>query len=102
MEPWAFHINLGYKRNENKLDQREDIWHASIAGEWKVLRELKLVANIGAERNPEESSQTNPAFLLGGFIYSLHKNLDISAGIKGGLNEAETDYSFLGALTFRF
>ena len=31
IDPWAFHLNLGYKRNENSVDEREDIWHASLA-----------------------------------------------------------------------
>ncbi|HUN55298.1 MAG TPA: transporter [Smithella sp.] len=29
--PWAFHGNLGYIRNENTIDERKDIWHASFA-----------------------------------------------------------------------
>lgn len=33
--PWALHLNLGYARNENRVDERRDIWHASLAGEGK-------------------------------------------------------------------
>ncbi len=101
-EFWTVHANLGYKRNENNLDQREDIWHASVAGEWKVVKDLRIVANIGAERNPDKTSRTNPAFALGGFIYALSKDIDISIGLKGGLNEAEMDYTVLGGITLRF
>jgi hypothetical protein len=101
-EFWTVHANLGYKRNENNLDQREDIWHASIAGEWKVVKDFRVVANIGAERNPDKASQTNPAFALGGFIYALSKDIDISIGLKGGLNKAEMDYTALGGITLRF
>ena len=102
MTPWAFHLNLGYKRNKNRLDQEEDIWHASLAGELKVIQGLKLVANIGTERNTDKSSQTNPTFILGGFIYSLKENLDVDLGVKVGLNETEKDYSFLGGIALRF
>ncbi len=102
INPWAFHLNLGYKRNENKLEQREDIWHASLAGEVKVMQNLKFVANIGAERNTDKASQTNPAFILGGFIYSLRENLDIDIGVKAGLNETEKDYTYLGGTALRF
>ena len=42
ISPWAFHLNLGYKKNENQLEQREDIWHASLAGEYKVIQELEI------------------------------------------------------------
>jgi hypothetical protein len=102
MDPWAFHLNLGYKRNENTVDEREDIWHASLAGEFKIMKKVKLVANIGAERNTDKSSDTNPAFILGGFIYSIRENMDIDFGIKGGLNKAEADITYLAGMALRF
>jgi len=102
IDPWAFHLNLGYKRNENAIDEREDIWHASLAGEYKVMKNLKLVANIGAERNTDKSSDTNPAFILGGFIYSMRENMDIDFGVKGGLNKAEADITYLAGIALRF
>jgi len=102
MNPLAFHFNLGYKRNENQLEQREDIWHASIAGEYKVIQNLKLVSDIGAERNPDPSSNNNPTFILGGFIYSVKENLDIDFGVKIGLNHTEQDVVYLGGIAIRF
>jgi hypothetical protein len=102
IDPWAFHLSLGYKRNENTVDEREDIWHASLAGEYKVIKNLKLVANIGAERNTDKSSDTNPAYILGGFIYSIRENMDIDFGVKGGLNKAEADITYLAGMALRF
>lgn len=107
IEPWAFHLNLGYTRNEYKLqedkdDNRKDIWHASLAGEVEVVKNLKAVANIGVERNPDEASSTHPAFILGGLIYSLSENFDMDFGIKRGLNKPETDYSILAGIAWRF
>lgn len=102
MEPFTIHVNLGYKRNENCLDERKDIWHASIAGEWKVVEHLKLVANTGIETNPDRGSNTDPAFLLGGVVYSVNEDLDLDAGVKFGLNDVETDYTILAGLTYRF
>lgn len=102
IDPWAFHLNLGYKRNENTLDEREDIWHASLAGEYKIMKNLKLVANIGAERNTDKSSDTDPAFILGGFVYSIRENMDIDFGVKGGLNKAEADITYLAGMALRF
>lgn len=102
MRPWAFHLNLGYKRNENKINETKDLWHASLAGEVEVIKNLKAVANIGVERNPEEESTTHPAFILGGFIYSFMEQLDVDLGIKAGLNKAEKDYILLVGLTYRF
>lgn len=107
IEPWAFHLNLGYTYNEYKLDEdreanRKDIWHVSLASEVEVVKDLKVVANIGMERNPDKTSNARPAFILGGLIYSVTDNLDIDIGIKGGLNKPETDFTILAGMTVRF
>lgn len=102
IEPWAFHLNLGYIRNENKLDERKDIWHASLAGEVEALKNLKVVGNIGIERNTDKTSNKHPAFILGGIIYSITENFDIDFGIKRGLNKPETNWSILAGIAWRF
>lgn len=102
IEPIAIHMNLGYQRNENCFDERNDIWHASIAAEWEAVENLKLVANTGIETNPDKESHTDPAFLLGGVVYSVNEELDLDAGVKFGLNKVETDYTLLAGITYRF
>lgn len=107
MAPWAFHLNLGYIRNEYKLPadenaNRKDLWRVSLASQADVVKGLKAVANIGMERNPDKTSDTYPAFILGGLIYSITESLDIDAGIKVGLNKTETDISYLAGITLRF
>ncbi|MBZ0158039.1 MAG: transporter [Alphaproteobacteria bacterium] len=101
MKPWAVHVNAGYLRNENKVEERKDLWHASLAAEVAVLKDLRAVANIGVERNPDPALSTAPAFILGGLIYSLSENIDLDAGIKGGLNRPEADYAVLAGITVR-
>lgn len=102
MKPWAFHFNLGYIRNENKLEERVDLWHISLATWVEVVKSFKLVANIGLEENREKSKDETPAFLLGGIIYSWTENFDLDFGLKIGLNKAETDFSVLAGLAWRF
>jgi hypothetical protein len=102
LKPWAFHLNLGYIRNENRGGDEKNLWHASLAGELEVIKDLKAVANIGIERNPEPGSNVHPAFILGGFIYSLSEHVDVDLGIKAGLTKPEVDYAVLGGLTFKF
>ncbi len=102
IEPWAFHLNLGYIRNENKAEERKNLWHASFAGTVEVAKDLKLAGNIGIEKNTDRTVETDPAFILGGVIYSITENLDIDFGIKGGLNKPETDYSLLAGIAWRF
>lgn len=101
-EPLALHLNLGYIRNENKFDDRKNLWHISLASEIELAKELKLVANIGMERNPDRESNTHPAFILGGIIYTVAEKVDIDFGVKAGLNKAEVDYALLAGLTYRF
>jgi hypothetical protein len=102
IETRAFHINLAYIRNENKADERKDIWHASVAATVDVMKDLKLVGDFGGETNPDRSSNTPPIYILGGFIYSPSENFDIGLGIKGGLTNSETDIAVRGGITFRF
>ena len=102
LKPWAFHLNLGYIGNENKLDQRVSLWHASVAAEVEVAKGLKLVANTGIQRNSDRDSHTDPAFVLGGLVYSITENIDIDAGYKHGLTKPEVDNNVLAGMTFRF
>ncbi|MBI5212107.1 MAG: transporter [Nitrospirae bacterium] len=105
-KPWALHLNLGYTHNEYKLQtdknaKRNNIWHTSLAAEVEIMNDLKVVGNIGMERNPDRTSNTHPAFILVGLIYSIFENVAVDFGIKGGLNKPETDLTFLAGITFR-
>ncbi len=102
LSPWALHVNLGYIRNENKVDEQKNIWHASLAANWEALKNLKLVANIAIERNPDKNEKNDPAFLIGGLIYSLAENIDLDCGVKYGLNSLETDWSLMTGIAIRF
>ncbi len=102
VEPFAFHANLGYIRNENDADEREDIWHASLAATCEVVKDLSLVANVGIERNLDDTADNDPVFFVGGIIYSVTENFDVDLGVKVGLNNPETDISALAGLAFRF
>ncbi len=102
VNPWAFHFNLAYIRNNNTGEDRKNIWHASLASTVEVLKNLKLVGDIGVETNPEKSSDTPPAYILGGLIYSVSENFDIGLGLKGGLTKPETDIAVRGGITWRF
>jgi predicted porin len=99
---WAFHANLGYIRNENDADEQKDIWHASLAATWEVIKNLKLAADVGVERNTDKDANDDPAYIIGGVIYSINENFDIDLGVKGGLSKSETDISALAGITFRF
>lgn len=103
----ALHGNIGYSRNAYKLEEddaasRHHIWHASLAAELNMTEHLRPVANIGIETNEDNASDVHPVFLIGGLICSVNENLDLDFGVKGALNEAETDTTFLAGMAVRF
>ncbi|MCF6291435.1 MAG: transporter [Desulfobacterales bacterium] len=100
--PLTMHLNLGYIRNENLADEQRDLWHLSLASELELDDRLRGVANIGWERNPDSTSDTPVAFILGGFVYSINQTVDLDLGIKYGLSGPETDFSLLAGLTICF
>jgi hypothetical protein len=102
IKPWALHLNLGYIRNENKNDEKKNLWHASLASTVDVLKDLKVVGNIGVQSDLDRNLNVPAAFILGGLIYSISEKLDVDFGVKGGITKPETDYSILAGITYRF
>jgi hypothetical protein len=98
----TFHQNIGYIRNNNRFDERENIYRISLACEYDLVEGLRLVANIGQERNPDVASKREPAFGLVGMIYGITENLDVDAGIKVGISDPETDMTALAGMAIRF
>jgi len=101
-DPSAIHANLGYIRNENKIDERNDLWQVSLATTYEMVKNLQLCADIGAITNTDKTSEVEPSYLLVGLIYSANDNVDISLGVKFGLNEPATDWALLPGVTYRF
>jgi len=102
MKPWEFDMNVGYLYNENTAGERKNIWSASLDAQVEVVKDLKLALDVGLATNPDSSSDTPPAYVLGGLIWSLRENLDIGLGVKVGLTKPETDISVRGGITWRF
>ncbi len=102
LQPFAVHLNAGYTRNENKLDEREHLWSASLAATYKVIEGLNAVGDIGFARNADPTLETAPAFALVGFNYAINDHVMLDAGYKFGLNKSEGDYSLIAGVTFNF
>ncbi len=91
-----------YRRREDRDANRRDILHASLAAGAEVAKRLKAVANVGAETNGDKGSNTWPAFLIVGAIYSAGESFDADIGMKWGLTGPETDLAVLAGITWRF
>ena len=84
------------------MDEEKNIWHASLATTYDVVENLKIVGNIGVEKSTDKAADNDPAFIIGGIIYSISKSFDIDFGVKYGLASSETDMSVMAGTTFRF
>jgi len=98
----AFHLNLGYMRNEARFEARKDLLHASIAGEWKITEKLKIAGNIGVDTCPDTDSNIDPVFALGGFVYSFTDKIGADFGIKHGLNAPGYDFTYSAGFSIKF
>jgi len=81
LKPVVLHLNFGVMRNNNRAGEREDLCHLSLAAEYEAAERLRLVANIGQERNPDVLRKLKPRFGLLGVVYGITENFDIDAGI---------------------
>lgn len=102
LKPIVLHLNFGYMRNNNRHEERENLCHLSLAAEYEATESLKIVANIGQERNPDPADKRKPRFALAGLILALGENLDLDAGVKIGLNDPEADLTVLAGMAARF
>ncbi len=101
-DPFFFHFNLGYVYNNNRIDELKHLWHISAAAELELKNDLKIVGNLGLQKNPERSSDNTLAFAIGGLIYAISESIDIDFGIKTGLTKSATDLAVLTGITMRF
>jgi len=103
----ALHMNIGYTRNEYKIDQvddesRNNIFSASLAVGWRAADALRVVGNIGMETNQEKDADDHPAFVIAGAIYELTDNIAVDAGLKIGITDSEDDYAVLVGVSYEF
>lgn len=105
-KPVAVHANAGYTLQKymaaDRDGSRENLWNFSLAGTVEVMKGLQLAAEIGAATNADKTDSKWPSFITGGVIYSARDNLDLSFGVKSGLNVPETDVALLAGITFKF
>lgn len=99
-EPWEWHVHLGYIRNRNRLDERDDLHHLSMAAGRKWGENLRIVADLGTSTATDKAVHRHPVFLIVGLIYAISENIDL--GYKKGLTTAEADRAWLAGVTLRF
>jgi len=103
-EAWALHGQAGYRRFENALGLREDIWQASGSFWLKLAAGLNLVSDLGFVTDPRNEVRTWIRTFILGAIYSPVKNIDLDAGIRWdrAYESGESSRSYLVGLTYRW
>ena len=102
VDPLAFHLNIGYIRNENDVEEGKNVWHISVATVWRALTWMEFVADVGAEGGRDPEKDLPEAFILGGTIFHVKENLDLDIGLKGNFAEAADGFTLLTGVTYRF
>lgn len=98
---WAFHTHAGWRRNRNVVGERTSLRHLSGALTWQATEGLKLVADVGADSNPDQTVRGALRYRILGLIYSPTPSLDIDAGLKRGYGGA-SDRTVQFGLTLRW
>jgi len=100
--PWAFHSHAGYRRNNNSANQRDALAHVSGALTYKATEQIRLVADLSADSNPDRANHSSLRYSVLGFIYSATPKLDFDVGLKHGHGQAATDRALLVGATLRW
>lgn len=100
-EGWSFHTHAGYRYSRNSVGDRESLLHYSAALWLKPTGQLKLVADISFDTNPDRSSDHSLRQHVFGFIYSVTKDFDVDAGIRRG-NSPAIDRALMAGIALRW
>lgn len=94
--------NLGYRYNDNRVEERKNIWQYAIAAEYKLSEQWSVNTEYAQERNTDSSSNRDPSTLGLGFTFSPSELLDVDVAYQHGLNHAADDHLISAGLTFHF
>ncbi len=96
----ALHAHAGYRRNENKLGEREVLRKLAAAATYRV-GDLRLVGELARETNPVPGGRT-VRYSTAGAIWSLSRDFDLDIGWRQGHGGAPIDEALLLGATVRW
>jgi hypothetical protein len=99
---WGWNIHVGYLRNENRVDERQNLWHISGSVTYRTNPQLQWALDLSADSDVDPQKGTFPAVALAALIYSPTERVDLDIGVKAGLNQAADAYGVLCGVTFRW
>ncbi|MGB2599611.1 MAG: transporter [Candidatus Omnitrophota bacterium] len=94
IDPVTLSLVSSYTRNENKVDDRRNIWTLYLNGTLRTSENLSLLGSAGIERDKNKSYKKDPIYLTGGFSYAVSKTFSILPSVKVAIRKPETDITF--------
>ena len=101
LQRWAFHGHAGYRRNRNRLAERESLWQLAGALWFEATPALDLIVDVSFDRNPDPGSSRELRQTVLGVIYGVAQDVDLDAGIRRG-NDPAIDRALLFGVTLRW
>jgi len=101
LEDWAFNLHVGHVHNNNTLNERVNVWHASASVLYSIVKSLRLIADAGIDTHTERGADADPIFLIVGTIWSPRDNFDLDFGIRWERADTENTRALLAGLTWR-
>jgi len=100
---FLFHLSGQYTRNENKTNDRLDLWEAHFSAEMIVNQSLTLIGNTGLKKDSNKANNKLPFSVSGGFSYEITKNFSLHPTVKSEWNNLDkTDLTFIVGSTLKF
>jgi len=98
--PLALHAHAGYRRNQNKLGERESLRQLAGAATYRI-GDVRLVGELARETNPVPGGATARYATIGA-IWTLTRDFDLDIGWRTGRGGAALDDAFLLGATWRW
>lgn len=96
----AVHAHAGFRRNENKLNERESLRQLAAAATYRI-GDVRFVGELTRETNPVPGGGTVRYTTLGA-IWSLTRDLDLDIGWRNGNGSAPIEEALLLGATVRW
>jgi hypothetical protein len=96
----AVHAHAGYRRNENKLGERETLRQLAAAATYRI-GDVRFVGELTRETNPLPGGGTVRYTTLGA-IWSMTREVDLDIGWRNGNGSAPVEEALLLGATVRW
>ncbi|MCZ7601453.1 MAG: transporter [Melioribacteraceae bacterium] len=101
-EKFHIHTQLGYQRNNNVVNENENLWEYSIALEKLFSERFSGLLEFGIARSCCPDYIEPPKFISLGASYLLEENLAVSMGILKGIHSVDQHLGLTGGITITF